>query len=558
MYRLLIVDDEPYIVNGLADMCSNAERLDLEVYRAYSSSEALNWLKRTKIDIVLSDIKMPGMSGLELLREIHKQWPRCKVIFLTGYDDFSYIHEAIRLGSVDYILKTEGNDTVLAAIEKAVQLLNEELETSSLVAKSKEQLKTALPFLQKQYLWDLLQADPKALQSMERHFVDLSIPLKTSEPCLLLLCRVDDWNDHTAPSDRALLLYAIQNITEELLRASTSLVAVEYERFKIVWLIQHKSDAQDEEIVNAEVLERTTRFVHGMLEQIQAVCSRLLRLRISFAAANEWVDWKNLACKFESLQLLFRSGLGIGKELLITESMLREDRPVDGVNWNGYPRMYAKKIERLKACLENGDQVEFFNVFSDVMNISAVPTEVVHTLKLEIYFTLVSVFLPYANDLRTLLTGEESGTVIDFNKLIRYEDHATWSDVIEYFSAMAEEIFARKVQGKDAKEHDIVRKVRQYIADHLSGDLSLTQIGEAVGLNPSYLSRLYKQITGEGLSDAIAEARLSKAKQLLLESSWKINDIAAAVGFVSPPYFYRFFKKATNLTPQEYRELHNK
>lgn len=80
-YRILIVDDEPFIVNGLAELCLGAEFLELEVYKAYSSSEALGWLKRAKMDIVLSDIKMPGLNGLALQKEISRQWPHCKVIF---------------------------------------------------------------------------------------------------------------------------------------------------------------------------------------------------------------------------------------------------------------------------------------------------------------------------------------------------------------------------------------------------------------------------------------------------------------------------------------------
>ncbi len=89
MRRILIVDDEPFIVNGLAGMMKEATELDLEVYKAESAEEAIDWLERTAIDIVLTDINMPGMDGLELQQIIVKQWPRCKVIFLTGHTEFA-------------------------------------------------------------------------------------------------------------------------------------------------------------------------------------------------------------------------------------------------------------------------------------------------------------------------------------------------------------------------------------------------------------------------------------------------------------------------------------
>ncbi len=81
MHRLLIVDDEPYTVDGLYEMLEEADLPELELYRAYSAIEAIEWLNRIKIDIVLSDIRMPGMDGLRLLKEIRARWPRCKVIF---------------------------------------------------------------------------------------------------------------------------------------------------------------------------------------------------------------------------------------------------------------------------------------------------------------------------------------------------------------------------------------------------------------------------------------------------------------------------------------------
>lgn len=90
MYRMLIVDDLPVIVEGLVKMFGK-KKPELELYQAYSAYQALDVLNRTRIDIVLSDIRMPGMEGTELLHEIKRHWPLCKVIFLTSFDDFHYI-----------------------------------------------------------------------------------------------------------------------------------------------------------------------------------------------------------------------------------------------------------------------------------------------------------------------------------------------------------------------------------------------------------------------------------------------------------------------------------
>lgn len=100
MFRLLIVDDEEIIVNSLYEIFNSLPEIELDVYKAYSAQEAIDWLSRTRIDIVLSDIMMPEIDGLQLLEEIHKRWPFCKVIFLTGYEKFDYIYGALQIKDV--------------------------------------------------------------------------------------------------------------------------------------------------------------------------------------------------------------------------------------------------------------------------------------------------------------------------------------------------------------------------------------------------------------------------------------------------------------------------
>lgn len=555
MYRLLIVDDEPYIVDGLADLCEGAVTLDVEVYKSYSASEALSWLKRTKIDIVLSDIKMPGLSGLALQKEIRRYWPNCKIIFLTGHDQFSYIQEATRGGSIDYILKAEGNDAVLSALEKGIRLLDQDLEAGSLVNQAKENMRKALPFLQKSFVLDWLQSGPEYLRThdIQERFIELDMPLHAELPCLMLLCRVDTWNNQDSPGMRSLYLYAIENIMNELLSPMVSYIAVEYDRAKMVWLLQYREGQRQASESHEEAAERVTRFVHGTLEQIQRECRTLLKLKTSFAASNEWVPWRELPSKLETLRGLLSSGLGIGHESLLVEMAL-EVQPAVESGIKGRSRIHLKKIELLRGCLDNGEQEEFYALLAEIMSISDTSTgSYEFLLRMEIYYELVAVFIPHIVELQ-----EGCGTKqINFDELTEFKAHEPWEATCAFFRQLADLIFSYKEQNKYEQQHEVIIKVNRYIEEHLAGDLSLTQIGEMVGHNPSYLSRLYKQITGEGLSESITAARLAKAKELLNNTNLKVHEVAAAVGFISPPYFYRFFKKATHLTPQEYRELKN-
>jgi len=545
MYRILIVDDEPLILNGLVELCHRVTDIELEVFPAATSQEALDWLGRTKIDIVLSDIRMPGMSGLELHQEIMKQWPKCKVIFLTGYSDFSYVQQAIRQGSVDYILKTEGNAKIMDSIIRAASALEEERYTDSLFIQAKQQRMLAMPYLQQQYMSEILQGDPETVRSIREKFDELHIKLGADAPCLLMIARIDDWGDIHSATDRALIYFALDNIASELLMPMARSLSMKVEKNKMVWFLQPV-----EATPTMEAWARVILFVRGMLEEIQQTCLKLLKRPISLALAADAVEWTALPRKFDLLSLLFHSGLGIGKELILLEpsrGLADQDASAEA----RLSSVHLHKIEYLKACMENGHEESFFDTLDELLSFASQAGPFPSGVQLELYFLLVSVLLPHS--LKDA-DGEEKSDrdLVKFTQMKRFE---SWRQICEEFILTARRIFEQKQTGMNMQEHELIRKIQSYVTTHMSSDVSLTKIGEVVGHNPSYLSRLYKKLTGQGLSTYINDVRLDKSKLMLEQDRLKVHEIATELGFLSSQYFHRFFKKATNLTPQEYREL---
>lgn len=149
-WQVLIVDDLPIIVDSLATLIERYEPIQFEVRKAYSGEEALQALSGVELDIVISDIKMPGMDGLELLEAIRPQWPHCKVIFLSGFDEFAYAQQALTLGAFDYVLKAEGNEKVFAAAERAVAVLKQERDERRKLERTKKQLQQLRMMMDKQ------------------------------------------------------------------------------------------------------------------------------------------------------------------------------------------------------------------------------------------------------------------------------------------------------------------------------------------------------------------------------------------------------------------------
>jgi two-component system response regulator YesN len=173
---------------------------------------------------------------------------------------------------------------------------------------------------------------------------------------------------------------------------------------------------------------------------------------------------------------------------------------------------------------------------------------------LEIYYSIALMFLNHIN--KWNLT-ERIAFKIGLNKLTRLDEHQSWKDAIEYFLKLAQVIFDLQRNEQDKTTINTVMIIQRYIEEHLSEDLSLIKLAEQVHFNASYLSRLFKQVVGTNIKDYIYDLRIEEAKVLLITSNLKIHEIAKMVGYESSHYFARFFRKTTNMTPQEFRGSSN-
>ncbi|OUS77130.1 DNA-binding response regulator [Paenibacillus sp. MY03] len=555
MYRLLIVDDLPIIVDGLLELFQGQERLELEVMKAYSGEEALELLNRHRVDIVLSDIKMPGIEGIQLLKEIGARWPSCKVIFLTGYNDFQYARDAVTYGGFDYILKVESDNKIIDAVERAMVKLDEELDRERIVTKAQSSMRRALPSLQKEYMLGLLQGRTATRSGLERLFREMDIPLDPEEPVYLLIGRVDGWKEMMSAPDKALLTSAFQNIGDEYLARGARYYSAPFEFAKIVWLIQplvETAGVEDDSAANGSG-GKISCLGHaaGVLESIQATCKELLGMSVSFALGAEPVEWDGVAERFYAVKYELAQGQGLLHEAILIE---REGSvPAEGFvgkTTDVSDGFYHARVQMLAGCLENGQREPFYKLYAELTSIwneSGASNE----RKTELYHSLSAVFLFHLQRNRDVC--DYANTQLDLAPLFGRGDALPWPELILYYQQLADCCFEWNELNGAVIPSEVVNKVHQYIEKHIATDISLNALADCVGLNPSYLSRLYKQNTGIGLSKYINDYRNMTARDMLLNTSMKVNEIAGALGYNSALAFIRFFKKQNGATPLEFR-----
>lgn len=539
MLRLMIVDNEPIIVRGLQQLLAEEAPFELDVYGVHSAEEALKLLGLIKMDIALLDIRMPGMNGLELQARISEQWPHCRIVFLSGYDDFNYIQTAFRNGGVDYVLKMDGDEAILEAIQKAIDELSRSGEMNRLIDQAKDKLQQSLAPLQRDYVTQFIHGLVAAVKQEKMN--ELQIPMNLSISPLLLLSRIDGWSPSHSDSDKALLYYALQNIAGELWSGCQAF-SVMLDSNNMVTFIQPMPGDRWQ-----SSSPQWIRFVIGQLESIQTASKQYLKLPVSLVASAEPVDWNRLHFKYSELKQMMFYGFGQRTEMLLTDVVNRNFAIGSSIT----NETIIKAQSRLKQLLSSEMAMEnrLLHDFDELAELSRKLTGN-HPFLYEMYNGVSYMLLSAINQ-----QSRKDEFPDDWpRKLISLEAHSTWEEALHYLRSIISRILHLRNHESEAGTHLLVAKLKSFIDGHLDEDLSLIRLAETVYLNPTYLSRLFKQQTGQGISEYIAELRLSKSRDLLKFSKLKIQEIALKVGFDSATSFGRFFKREMNATPQEYRD----
>lgn len=540
MYRILIVDDEPLIVDSLFHLLSEQKHLELDLCRAYTVTDAQAWLERARIDIVLSDMRMPGMSGVELQKAVLLKWPRCRVIFFTAYDDLTYAQQAIQIGKVSaYLTKNVDNKEIVQAVQKAMGEIDHEVMAADTLIQANIKMKRALPILRQNFLLKLLRDEGSvSVESLQAKFAELEMELHPEQNMFLLMCRIDAWKDDMTPSDKTLLQYAVQNIAEEFLQPFASFISLDCDDSKLLWIMQPTTPS-------------SRGSVFGTLESVQLAGRNLLNLSLSFALSAETASWDDIREAFHRSRQLLSFRVNSEDEMLIDlnhEAAGIKDAGVEFPLEGRQTRTIKQRINDLDACIESGQKKAFFETFSAFMSENT-PND--SSEALELYFALGQLFMSYLNRTGTMAEVEKE---MSMRPLTAVSEQCSWPDISEFFFRLANHIFARHEAEQLERSQKLINRVHHFIQNHLDEDLSLTRIAALVHHSPTYFSRVYKRMTGFDLSEYIAEQRIAEAKELLRSTGMKIYEITAKVGYESVPYFIRLFKKHTSMTPQEFRD----
>lgn len=539
MFRLLIVDDEKNIADSLFNIINALNNPELDICKAYSGAEAIEILNIAVVNIILLDINMPGINGIELMEYIRNKSPDSRIIFLTGFNDFSYIYNITRNTPTHYLLKTESIETIIKTIYDVLEEIKKSLYLREEVEKSKEDMKKAADIIAKDSLRALITGEESGdADILNKQLLLLSPDFDCSKPYYLLLGRIDSFYSlDLSYSERLGLLYSIDMISNKIPTYIKSSKASIYDNANILWLMQF--DIDDTEV-----------FFNGIIDMLQKSCSMSLDITISFAYKNKPVEVPMLPKEY----LFLKSTLNYtaSSQCSVVLNLDDQEEYVDSKEQQNISQIALRGIHstKLSALLENGDDKGYFielhtiiKSFNQTIRMDFLPA-------IQIYYSISNILLSYI--IRHNLNEKQIISAF-LHKLIHIDIHRNWNEAFTYLETVSIAIFDIIRTDNEQSTNSIIMRTKEYINQNLANDLTLVTIANNMHYNPSYLSYVFKQISGINISEYVNECRISKAKHLLTNTNMKIADIALAVGYESPNNFARFFRSITGIPPTQFR-----
>lgn len=524
--KICIIDDIPAVVRGLSSRIPWEEYGMTVAATASNGQEGLECLRRVRPDIVLTDIRMPHVDGLEMMRTILPEQPGVKLIFFTAYMDFAYAQEAVKLGAFDFIVKPFTRHNVLEAVLKAKEALERERSKAEYTQGMERKLRESLPYLRQEYMRLLIRYGTRQ-QSQSRQWDFYGITMDKIG-FRVMVAEMDFFSQRTAElpvNEVELIRFAVQNILEETVTLYTQGIVFR-ENINQFVIVANPAASMDAGQLSEKCRENVCKHTN---------------YTVSIGLGTEVKETSQLSVSYaQALAALANTFLSGGNSVF-----LYEEGDFRGA---GEPQYSYDKEKELLFCLRSANldkaEEQLQSIWEEWLSASSNPKpSLLKTLCLELAHSIHRVFA-------------EKGSVREIqeleNKLAEMNTAATFEELCGLISDFCRQGCAYLQKRQVSESRMLVERGIAFIKNNLHQNLSVADCARAVHLSPSYFSNLFKKEVGVTLAHYITHRRMEKAKELVLEGM-QVQDIAGSLGYEDRPYFTELFKKHTGMTPTEFR-----
>lgn len=545
MIKVFLVEDEIVIRNGI----KNSIDWEKEGYQfageASDGELALPMILKEKPDIVITDIRMPFMDGLELSRMVKKELPDTKIVILSGYDDFGYAKEAIKIGVTEYLLKPVSSAMLLEHLQEVSKTIQSERENQALKDTYLREMRENEELIKMKFLGELLSGEMSlsaAIEKGKRFHMNLSAQ---TYQIILFKYMIKNLADAQSSETTVEAYEAIEKFVDAFPDVYSFQRGVEGWAFLVT--------AEE-----TELEEKTRRFLDQLVKVLETFpqidyfggigmpVSRLRELRYSFRDAD-----RAFAGRFTQEE-----------NQIISSSKLPEPQKDNDFDVNSVGEL--SKIQYvIEKFLNSGSQEEVASFVEALFE--EVPKEHFRSLIIRQYvimniYATVASFCEKISADANQNTKDEEAQIKDLKEREELLKNAVTSsesleDIRQYISSLLENAIELRNTVSGRRYSDIIMTAKRRIEkDYMSEDISLNTVALDVGMSPSYFSSIFSKEMGKTFIEYLTEVRMEKAKEYLTCSAMKTSEIGYEVGYKDPHYFSYIFKKTQGCTPKEYRQ----
>jgi len=530
MLKIFIVDDDFTARSNLKTMI-DWEKHDIEICgEAMNGQDAIAMIKNNLPDIVITDMNMPIMDGVALIEYIGLHYPDLKCVALSGYEDFQYVKESLKNGAVDYLLKHKlDSRSLLKVLKMASDKITHEHKLMAHFAQSREVLRK--DFMKRLVLGDI--CDPSMIKLKIK---ELELPIDVS-PLAITVVSIDDFNlikKRFTEDEGSGLISSVVNVTEEILRDMGNAVMTYIDDGKFV-IIFHFTIRSELYIYN---------HVSTTVKRIRQSIKRYLNITACFSLSKLFYNIGDISKLYKEADKMLNEGIITGKDQVINEST-QISNTVD------YFNLDIKDEKQIMLAIKSGDREKISLYLDGIFG---------KIIELRVSYKSIQMICIELIGIANRIARESSIDVKEIynNNDIPYDEmkkHETIVDVKIWINGMYERLIHLLLGAtinNNYTEH--TKKALEYLQKNYTNDLSLNQTADYIGVNSSYLSRIFKEDCGLGFAEYLNIVRVKQAKYLIEKTDIKLKDIVKQVGFNNYTYFFKVFKIVAGITPVEYKE----
>jgi two-component system response regulator YesN len=524
MYRAFIADDEIYVRNGLKKHFPwNKYNIEI-VGEAGNGEEALNKILKRDVDIVITDVLMPLLDGIELAKALSEKGNKSKIIFISGYDDIKYLRSALKLDAIDYIMKSIDLNELEETIKKVISLIDKERSEKTFQNLMKVKLEQSMPLLQEKILRMLIKDTIEPSHEIEDKISLAGLDLSNNG--IYFVCVISLQNFYSLYMDksemsRQLLSLGMLNILNEIFSRYFTGYMFESGIGEFIAIINY------DEKFTADIITPINDFSNDVYDAFK----KYYNLKVLIGYNGPAYGLKHLKESYEG-----------SLRIAAVNSTAR--------TFESYTHDISDYEQDLLSSLGGGNEEMVYQIIESIFkNIN--PSETLSNIQNSLFSLLM---LPTGIISELDLTKETP--YIDIRRLCeQYFLCDTLSVTHDYIRNVYGKILHAINIKKDDQNDIIVNRIKVILKDRYTSNLSINDIAKEVFLTPEYICLLFKHKTGTTINKYLTALRIDKAKKLLANPQKKIYEVCYALGYKSPCYFTKLFRHYTGLTPNEYRNI---